>query len=99
MIVAPSDTLVLGERLGECGAPSHLSGVGTSLDDVQRTHIVSVLRECGGRVKGKHGAAARLELKPSTLRDRMKRLGIEPQAFRPKPGLYVVGDEGLSSSG
>ena len=39
-------------------------------------HIRSVLEESGWRVKGKGNAAARLGLNPSTLRSRMKKLGI-----------------------
>ncbi len=46
------------------------------LDDVERDHIRRVLARCGGRVKGPGNAACRLGLKPSTLRSRMKKLGI-----------------------
>jgi transcriptional regulator with GAF, ATPase, and Fis domain len=53
-----------------------------SLDDVQRAHITSVLDLCGWKVKGKGNAADRLRLNSSTLRARMKRLGI----MRPDPG-------------
>jgi transcriptional regulator with GAF, ATPase, and Fis domain len=35
-----------------------------------------VLRRCGGRVEGERGAARLLEIKPSTLRKRMEKLGI-----------------------
>jgi len=38
---------------------------------------VSVLDEGGWKIKGDGNAAARLGLKPSTLRFRMKKLGIE----------------------
>jgi formate hydrogenlyase transcriptional activator len=47
-----------------------------NLDDAQRTHIVKVLEDCGWKVRGKDGAAERLGLKRTTLRSRMKRLGI-----------------------
>jgi transcriptional regulator with GAF, ATPase, and Fis domain len=53
------------------GAP-----VSERLDDAERDHIVRVLGECGWRVKGAGSAADRLGLKPSTLRSRMKKLGI-----------------------
>jgi transcriptional regulator with GAF, ATPase, and Fis domain len=47
-----------------------------NLEDVERAHIVSVLEECGWKVRGKDGAAERLGLKRTTLQSRMKRLGI-----------------------
>ena len=42
----------------------------------ERTHILQVLHETGWRVRGAHGAAARLGLKPTTLESRIKRLGL-----------------------
>jgi PAS domain S-box-containing protein len=50
---------------------------GASLEEVERAHIVEVLTASGWRVKGEHGAAAVLGLKPSTLFSRMKKLGIQ----------------------
>ena len=52
-----------------------------SLDDVQRGHITAMLEQSGWKVKGEGNAADRLRLNSSTLRARMKRLGI----IRPKP--------------
>ena len=49
---------------------------GGSLDDVERRHIVETLRATGWRVEGPDGAAKRLGVNPSTLRSRMKKLGI-----------------------
>jgi len=46
------------------------------LDDMQKEHILRVLRETNGVVSGPHGAAARLGLKRTTLASRMTRLGI-----------------------
>jgi transcriptional regulator with GAF, ATPase, and Fis domain len=43
---------------------------------MERAHIRTVLDECRWKIKGRGNAAERLGLKPSTLRDRMKRLGI-----------------------
>jgi DNA-binding NtrC family response regulator len=48
-----------------------------SLEDVERAHIAAVLREANGRIEGPNGAAARLNLPPSTLRSRMKKLGLD----------------------
>lgn len=46
------------------------------LDDVEREHIIGVLRDCKGRVAGKGGAAEVLNMNTSTLYSRMKKLGI-----------------------
>lgn len=48
-----------------------------NLDDVISIHIRRVLSKTNGKVSGKDGAAARLGVNPSTLRNRMKKLGIE----------------------
>ena len=43
---------------------------------MEREHILKVLRETGWRIEGPKGAAKILDLHPSTLRLRMKKLGI-----------------------
>jgi transcriptional regulator with GAF, ATPase, and Fis domain len=48
-----------------------------SLDDVTRQHVRKVLNKVGGKIDGPGGAAEILQLNPSTLRFRMKKLGIE----------------------
>jgi transcriptional regulator with GAF, ATPase, and Fis domain len=50
-----------------------------SLAEAQRRHIAAVLRHVGGRITGPGGAAEILDLKPSTLNFRIKRLGLEPE--------------------
>ena len=47
-----------------------------ALDAVVARHIRSVLARCNGRVEGDRGAARLLDVHPSTLRKRMKKLGI-----------------------
>jgi transcriptional regulator with GAF, ATPase, and Fis domain len=47
------------------------------LENVERQHIINILKQTNWRVKGKGGAAEILCLNPSTLRFRMKKLGIE----------------------
>lgn len=51
----------------------------TSLDGVQRRHILAVLEHTGWRIRGNGGAAEMLGINPSTLESRMKKLGIERQ--------------------
>jgi len=50
------------------------------LDELERAHILTVLDECGWKVKGNGNAADQLGLKPSTLFARMKKHRIR----RPK---------------
>jgi len=48
-----------------------------TLEQAEREHILKALRETGGRVGGKDGAAVRLGLKRTTLQSRMGKLGID----------------------
>ena len=50
-----------------------------TLEENERLHIRQALATCGGRLYGPDGAAALLGINPSTLRSRMKRLGITKQ--------------------
>ena len=48
-----------------------------SLEQIQRQHILAVLKRTNWKVEGSHGAAELLDVNPSTLRNRMRRLGIK----------------------
>jgi formate hydrogenlyase transcriptional activator len=63
------------------GLPSHRvpNQEGTrhrTLDEAERDHILSTLKETKWVISGPRGAAARLEMNRSTLQFRMKKLGI-----------------------
>ena len=45
----------------------------------ERDHIIAVLRKCNGKIWGPGAAAEILNLPPTTLRSKMKKLGIEKQ--------------------
>src|SRR5262249_55664764 len=47
-----------------------------SLEDVERHHILQVLKKTGWLISGPHGAGAILGVHPNTLRSRMKKLNI-----------------------
>lgn len=47
-----------------------------SLADAEREAIIRVLKYCNGRIRGPQGAADILDIKPTTLEARMKKLGI-----------------------
>ncbi len=51
-------------------------GALTDLDSAVRTHILHALQMCKGKIYGQGGAAELLNVKPSTLQSKMKRLGI-----------------------
>ena len=48
-----------------------------TMDDMERTYIEEVLRHANGMIAGKGGAAEILGMPSSTLRSRMKKLGIK----------------------
>jgi formate hydrogenlyase transcriptional activator len=50
---------------------------GISIQEVERDHILRVLRSTAWRVRGHRGAAILLGLKPTTLESRMKKLKIQ----------------------
>jgi DNA-binding NtrC family response regulator len=50
--------------------------ISQALDAVMSQHIRRVLAQCKGRVEGEKGAAKVLNIHPSTLRKRMKKLGV-----------------------
>ncbi|MBW2370753.1 MAG: sigma 54-interacting transcriptional regulator, partial [Deltaproteobacteria bacterium] len=55
-----------------------------SLAKMERDYIVETLEDTNWKITGENGAAAILDLNPSTLRGRMRKLGIE----RPKLKYY-----------
>jgi len=48
----------------------------STLEEVERSHIIAALQATGGVIEGAKGAAKILNLHPNTLRHRMKKLGI-----------------------
>jgi len=49
-----------------------------TLSELERAYILKILEKTRGRIDGKTGAAQILGLHPSTLRGRMRKLGIQP---------------------
>jgi DNA-binding NtrC family response regulator len=48
-----------------------------SMDEIEKGHIIEVLRQCNGKIAGKGGAAEFLKMHASTLNSRIKKLGIQ----------------------
>src|SRR5690606_32731618 len=53
-----------------------------SLDQAMRRHIEAALAATKGRIEGRRGAAALLQINPHTLRARMRKLRIDWSRFR-----------------
>ena len=54
-----------------------------SLREHERRYLRRVLEKTSGRIYGDRGAAAILEVPPTTLQSRLKKLGIAKEEFRP----------------
>jgi transcriptional regulator with GAF, ATPase, and Fis domain len=84
LILSAGATLQLDEKLLVQNGPQS-AGAATAatpceqdnLQEIERDHILSVIRQCRWKIQGSGNAAERLGLKPSTLRWKMKKLGIE----------------------
>ena len=74
LILSPGTTLQVDESFG--GGEPGSAGASQTIESVERAHVAAVLERCGGRVEGPGNAAEVLGLPPSTLRSRMKKLGI-----------------------
>ena len=53
------------------------------LVEMEREHILAMLHEIGWKIEGHNGAAKLLGINPSTLRSRMKKLGIKRPGRKP----------------
>jgi formate hydrogenlyase transcriptional activator len=89
VVLCPGTVLKLGTDLLPVTGPEYVQeavmaargGTATtephsSLETVERAHILQVLRDTKGVIEGPRGAAKILSLHPNTLRSRMKKLGI-----------------------
>jgi transcriptional regulator with GAF, ATPase, and Fis domain len=78
LITSPSSTFQLADFSIEMHKSfSPPSNQKVSLDEIQQQHIQHILNETGWKINGVGGAAEILQMKPSTLRNRMKKLGIK----------------------
>jgi transcriptional regulator with GAF, ATPase, and Fis domain len=63
--------------LAEAVSPS--ASTSSALEDIERDHIIRVLRETKGKIGGPGGAAERLGMNRTTLNSRMQKLKIVRQ--------------------
>jgi formate hydrogenlyase transcriptional activator len=78
-ILCSGDRLTVQEALGNIDVcnPEPTNPLKQNLEGLERANIIRALEESGWKVKGEGNAASRLGINPSTLRSRMKKLGIE----------------------
>lgn len=82
VILCPGPVLQLTDKLEI--SSSALSSAVKTLEETERSQILKILSETRWRIEGKGGAAAILGIIPSTLRARMRKLGIVRPATKEK---------------
>jgi transcriptional regulator with GAF, ATPase, and Fis domain len=75
-IILSSDGVISLNDISLSSAKSATVTTGTTLEEVERLHIQRMLTTTLWRIEGRRGAAELLGLKPSTLRSRLRKLGI-----------------------
>ena len=92
IITSPDSALQLLEPLISETSDTDGDAPGTMLADVERAHILRILGVSAWRIEGPRGAARALGLKPSTLRSRMRKLGVRRTQVlrRPARSLQVA---------
>jgi PAS domain S-box-containing protein len=80
VVISKSPVLELGAELLGVPVRQQAADWRRTLDDVEREHMNSVLRETRWKIEGEGGAASVLGLNPGTLRARLRKLGIQRPA-------------------
>ncbi len=80
VILCPGPDLRLADELEQ--KPASSLTIVKTMEAAERDHILKILAQTGWQISGPHGAAAILDLPPSTLRSRMQKLGIHRPAMR-----------------
>jgi len=52
-----------------------------TIHENERDYIISILKRCNGKIWGPGGAADALNVPPSTLKSKMKKLGIRKESY------------------
>ncbi len=80
VILARSSVVEIDDQLLTSSTPIAQANPPINLHEIEREHIKRVLEKTHWRIYGPYGAATQLGLNPSTLRSRMKKLGIRRPA-------------------
>ena len=76
VILSKGPALEITQVLGNIPTAEALHKSPRTLIEKEEQFLREALEECEWRIQGQNGAAAKLDVSPSTLRSRMKRLGI-----------------------
>jgi DNA-binding NtrC family response regulator len=82
----PPDVLLHADAGSEPSAVGPLGAAPAgpvSLEDVRKQHLLRALDQCGWVIEGPAGAARMLGMQPSTLRSRLKKLGVQQRRATP----------------
>ncbi len=73
---------ISGTQRGGIQSAADIASSIATLDEAMKSHIELVLARTRGRIEGRKGAAALLDINPHTLRARMRKLGVDWSRFR-----------------
>ena len=81
---------LLATAAATAAPPGGAAGAFVTLEEHERAYLRQVLEATGGRIEGRRGAAAILDVHPSTLRSRLQRLGLAQPKWRGCAGARLV---------
>jgi formate hydrogenlyase transcriptional activator len=82
-VLAPADASLTNDLpSGAAAASGSALPSPSTMEEVERSHIIEILNQTNGVVEGPRGAAKILDLHPNTLRHRMQKLGIRRTSYR-----------------
>lgn len=70
------NNMVLPTQLEQYASITPVESNITTMSEGERAHILAALKKCNGKIWGQGGAASLLNLPPTTLNSKMKKLGI-----------------------
>ena len=70
------NSMLLPSLLEQPAANPHVGTNAVTMREGERAHILAALKKCNGKIWGEGGAAGLLNIPPTTLNSKMKKLGI-----------------------
>jgi transcriptional regulator with GAF, ATPase, and Fis domain len=82
VILSAGKTLEIEDEIFVRGtAPSATPNAAVGLEELEREHILSILKQTNWIIEGPTGAATILKIHPNTLRSRLKKMGISKATY------------------
>jgi formate hydrogenlyase transcriptional activator len=79
--IAPAKSATAPPAMPTDSMPSPPANDVCTLEEMERQHFIAVLKKTRGTIEGPNGAARLLDLRPSTARFRIRKLGIKRDDF------------------